>query len=178
MGDVPDREALRRRLYGPDASPEDVAAYEATAGPADVQAEPEGPGAEAARHGRGRGRTAAMAAIGVVLVLGGLLLGHRLITGVVQAGTTAASAAPTTTTSRIADQGAGPYAEGAATREGRVRVLYTVAAGDTIIGIAARFGLCTGDVLVALPYGFDPSDLPSGQSLQLQRSSARAGRTC
>ena len=66
----------------------------------------------------------------------------------------------------VVDGGARAHAHGAPA-EGADRYRYTVAAGDTVAAIAQRFELCNTDVIVALPYGFTPADLPPGSTLEL-----------
>ena len=186
--DPRDTEALRRRLYRPEASEVDVAAYaratDATDGPAamrDVGADgaPAGPAASTA----GRRRRVAVLGAGLALVIGA-----AAASGALTAPAAAPAASPTASapargvvldarTGRevaapAADSGARPDAAGEAEEDAVGRYRYTVAEDDTVAGVATRFGLCTGDVLVSLPYGFDAGALPAGQQLLVRRFSA------
>ena len=82
----------------------------------------------------------------------------------------------------VVDEGRRPHATGPAEPAGAFSSDYTVAPGDTVRGIANRFGLCSADVLLALPNGVDASRLPPGRRILLLRASAapsRAGaRSC
>ena len=65
---------------------------------------------------------------------------------------------------------------GASAPAGRVRYLYTVAAGDTVYGITTRFGLCSADVVAAAPYGFDWARPAPGTVLLLERTATLPSR--
>jgi hypothetical protein len=180
-----DAEALRRRLYRPGASAADLAGY-----------------LHAAEQERATGDPdAAQPAIAPpapwlrVLVLGGLVVAAAALLGAALLGsgppspvTTSAGATPTrvgaqepggsrrvtSVPSIVFDGGERAHARGWSVAEGPEAVRYTVAWGDTVVAIASRFQLCPGDVLRALPYGFDPAKLPPGESLELSRDSATA----
>ena len=172
-----DDEALRRRLYRPGASPADVDSYLDALGPAAPSEEVDAPVADPPDGPRSRGR--------LLLVAAAVLLTVSTIGGVLAGGATAPSAAPTPSATSMAvdtrsgtmevavpiveDRGRQPEAAGVSSVAGPQRFIYTVAHGDTVSAIASRFDLCTGDVLVALPYGFDGSTLPAGNQLLLRR---------
>lgn len=176
--DGEDQEALRRRLYRPGASAADLATYlhvAAAEAPAEVAAEAE----------PGPGPSLRPFAVGASVVAGAALLGGLLLSGVLTPQTVAptvlaATPAPAATvdpgsgqvefvTATVLDGGRARHATGAAVPEGPDRYRYTIASGDTVQGIAARFGVCTGDVLVALPYGVDPARLQIDQTVELAK---------
>jgi nucleoid-associated protein YgaU len=182
-------EALRRALYRPGASAEDVDSYLAVA----VDAAPPraaGAGRAAPRSSDvGRRLLAAAAAAAVVALVAGALASGALEAPVpsaapIPATPTSSAARPAATitidpgTGRIVplptvvDRGFRRSAMGTAVRMGVGQYLYTVAAGDTVSGIAQRFRLCDADVLVSLPYGFDAGAIPPGKQLLLSRAAA------
>jgi hypothetical protein len=175
-----DVEALRRRLYRPDASPEDVAAYAAVAEPEPEAAE--APGEPTARRWE---RLPLVLGVVALLVAGGVVAN-----GLLQGAAPPSAAAPVRTVQLdpddglparivpVVDGGTRAGASGAAERVGTSGFLYTVARGDTVLGVARRFGLCTGDVLIALPYGADAGDLPAGQQITLVRARVGGFRAC
>ncbi|MBW4040898.1 MAG: hypothetical protein HIU86_02050 [Acidobacteria bacterium] len=175
-----DPESLRRRLYRPGASAADLAGYlraterEADPDPVPSAIAPSGPSLRK-------------------LVIGGFVVAAAALLGTVLLGggpptptaTTATSAPPTIGAratggpGRIAagqsivfDGGERAHANGSSVAEGPEAVRYTLASDDSVAAIASRFQLCPGDVLRALPYGFDPARLPPGETLRLSRDPA------
>jgi hypothetical protein len=206
-----DREALRRRLYEPGATPEDFAAYARAVGP-DEPPRPATGAREAAEDGPGGGeppseqtgvRAAArrrlLPTVAVVVgALAAVVVGTVLTSGVLlphvapTASTAPADTRSTTLATRdpgdsmvgrpaLVDHGARPHATGDAVAFGPGIVRYTAADGDTVTGVARRFGLCRTDVLLALPYGFTRSDLEAGYVLELEHDTTAtrdASGTC
>ncbi|RIX30366.1 hypothetical protein [Amnibacterium setariae] len=203
MTGAQDDEDLRRRLYRPGASSEDLDAYLGVAAPA---ADPDpaagsGPGSGTSpdasavavppRRGRGTFAAVAIGALAVVLGASALAVGRVAST---------AEPTPSATPSAVAGFAGAPPAPddvlgGPAPVDGGARagargtvatsgssVRYTTRRGDTAPAVATRFGLCAADVLAALPYGFDPARLPGGQVLVLQRTgdatAQRGASTC
>lgn len=175
-----DAEALRRRLYRPGASDADLSSYlQATT--------PEGPAgsappAEPERRPPVRPFVVGAIAVGCAALLGGLLLSGALTPSRAAPGVAAATPSSAATasfqaggnqvefvTTTVLDGGSAPHARGAAVQEGPDRYRYTVAAGDTVDGVGGRFGVCAGDVLVALPYGTDPARLPADQTVEIAK---------
>jgi hypothetical protein len=180
-----DAEALRRRLYRPGASAADLAcclhATEEERADADADAAPSAvapPRPWLRASVLGGSVVAAAAALGAALLAGGASSPVAAPTG----------GAPTTIGSQethgswqvalgqsiVFDGGERAHARGASVAEGPEAVRYTVASDDTVAAIARRFQLCPGDVLRALPYGFDPARLPPDETLQLSRDAATA----
>jgi hypothetical protein len=175
-----DAEALRQRLYRPGASAADLAGYLHATEEERVPADPGSPSSIAPPGPRLR-----------PFVLGGLVVAAAALVGsVLMVGGPPAPAArtpqPTAGAAQQADGswrvafgdsivfdgGERAHARGSSVAEGPEAVRYTLASGDTVVAIAKRFQLCPGDVLRALPYGFDPADLPAGESLELARDAA------
>lgn len=175
--DPEDAEQLRRRLYRPGASPDDLASYLRAAEGTDEPVGAHDPANPAVHRTPGRavliGSACVVLAAAAGLAIGGFGAGPR----------------PTPTTSptvRVVAQGDGTWtvgtgdvpvldggdragARGTSVQEGPDMVRYTLDTGDRAGAVAARFGLCLGDVLVALPYGVDPGSLPAGATLELHR---------
>ena len=178
MHEEDDAEVLRRRLYRPGASTADLDSYlDATAAddhPAAV-AEVDGAPSPAPRW------TFVLAALGVATVLAGgaLAAGASAPLDATPTSSAVAASSPVpgsgsggvTVVSAVLDTGRERQATGDAVAQGPDRYRYTVAQGDAAARIAHRFGLCTADVLSALPYGSDPAHLPAGQDLLLQHLS-------
>jgi hypothetical protein len=178
-----DAEALRRRLYRPDASTADLAVYlRATA-----EEEPAGTAQEPAAVAPPVRASLRPFVVGGSVVAAAALLGAVLLTSAPRtpAPTSAPSLAAATPEQSedsdgswhvtfvqvdVLDGGRADHADGAARADGPDRYRYVVAPGDTVDAMADRFGLCTADVLDALPYGVDPGALPSGASLELSHS--------
>lgn len=178
--DDPDAEALRRRLYRPDASPTDVADYLSAA-----EAEPDAASSAPEPAEPRRSARPTPFVIGGVVVAAAALLGAVLLTSGPPTPTAAATtpAAPTVRTTQdsdgswtvtsgesvVLDGGERDHAHGSSVAEGPDRLRYTVSSDDTVAAIARRFQLCPADVLQALPYGFDAGSLPAGTTLELTR---------
>lgn len=91
------------------------------------------------------------------------------------------SASPTsepTFTSAAVDHGPQQAASGTATQNGAA-FTYTVASGDAVTGIAARFGLCVNDIYLAND-GIRGYELSTGQKLTIERTNGPGhdGKTC
>lgn len=175
----PEAEALRRRLYRPGATDADLAGY--------LRATNEQPVLSAAES---RPIEHASTLIRPFVIGGAAVVAGASLVAVLLAGGPPTPAAPPTRAARtaatsqeadgsrtirfpqneIADGGAADHATGSAQRDGSQIIRYAVADGDTVTGIADRFGLCLADVMDALPYGVDPSQLPRGARLELSRS--------
>ena len=188
-------EALRRRLYRPDSSPADLEAYQHVAapeapedGPEDAAVDAQEP-ASSAPPARPRRRPAllrtAVAGVGVVLVASAVAVGAVALRAAPHADPTPSAvrwtAAPrdpgdVMNAPSVLDGGVRDHARGQAAAASGDGIVYTTAHGDTVPAIAGRFGLCSADVLTALPYGFDPARLPTGQHLLLQRLTTTAQR--
>lgn len=68
------------------------------------------------------------------------------------------------------DHGATANAEGSAITSSSGHYEYTVASGDTVVGIAARFGVCLADVFGSnLGLAPNEADLQIGQKLRIAR---------
>ncbi len=180
-----DAEALRRRLYRPGASAADLAVYlRATEEERSADSPDEAAPAPAPVTSSMRPFAIGAAVVAAAALIGGVLLTSRpatpAATPVAAAPTAVATPAATPLPDgsfrvtfdqvEILDGGAIRHARGDATPEGTQLYRYVVAVGDTVPGIADRFGICPADVLDALPYGFDPGELPDGQGLELSRS--------
>ena len=172
--DGSDAEALRRRLYRPGASAEDLDSYLDAAGPLRA-ATPGPPGPRArSRPGRRRVHLVVVAAAIVVALPAAAAVGTlaRTPSSAPVAVTSPLPSAPPSTgrraSSAVLDGGSRPNAAGRAERRTPHGYLYTVARGDTVIAIAERFRLCAADVYGALPYGADASALPPEQQLLLE----------
>jgi hypothetical protein len=201
-----DDEDLRRRLYRPGASSADLDAYldvapdaaepDPAAGsrPAPDATAPDEPGHDAPqRPQRRRGAIAAVAIGALALVLGASALAVGRVASTTEPTPSATpsavvrfTAAPPAPDDVLggpapADDGPRAGARGTAATSGS-SVRYTTRRGDTAPAVASRFGLCSADVLAALPYGFDPARLPGGQVLLLQRTgdatAQRGASTC
>ena len=171
--DATEREALRQRLYRPGASAADLATYLDAAQP--EAPEPVAPART--RSGPSTGRRLVAVGSAVVLALTGAVAVGVLARSpevAPPAGRTPSAAAPTddgrieAAAGAMRDEGARPQATGRAVREPPRGYLYTIARGDTVTGIAARFRLCAADVYGALPYGADTAELAPSQQLLLQ----------
>lgn len=178
--DRDDREALRRRLYRPDASATDVAAYRsATDAERSEDLHPQQEPLEAGPRGSVR-----LLVVGGACVAGAALIGGVLLAGAggpPASAPTSAAAVPSAVGTRqadgsweiafspsaVLDGGRRSGAEGDAVADGPDRYRYAVADGDTVSGIAARFALCRADVIQSLPYGSGEGSLPAGGSLEL-----------
>ncbi|PCN48332.1 hypothetical protein Csp2054_07920 [Curtobacterium sp. 'Ferrero'] len=110
-------------------------------------------------------------------LLGATVLGGCANSTPPDGGTATVSSTPTTSpsptpaptfTSAAADLGPQPAATGTATPVAG-GYGYTVAAGDAVTGIAARFGLCVNDVYLANA-GIFGLELSVGQSLTIRRT--------
>jgi hypothetical protein len=180
-----DAEALRRRLYRPGASAADLACYlHATEEERAAAAPDAAPSATTAPQPWLR----AFMIGGLVVAAAAVLGAAFLASGEPSPAATTTGAAPSAPGSQQADGswqvafgqsivfdgGERAHARGSSVAEGPEAVRYTVAADDTVPAIASRFQLCPGDVLRALPYGFDPARLPPGETLQLSRDTATA----
>ena len=174
--DERDAETLRHRLYRPGASAADLAVYLRVAEaerPADAVAEPAPvpPGPPLRPFVIGGAVVAAAALLGAVL----LTSGPPTPPSTVPATTATASGPVRSVPTAAVDRGQREHAGGLALEDDLGTYRYAVVDGDTVSAIAARFGLCPADVLLALPYGFDPAKLPKGESLELFHT---AGNTC
>ncbi|GAA4749966.1 hypothetical protein GCM10025783_23030 [Amnibacterium soli] len=179
-----EQEALRQRLYRPDASSADVHSYLGAAAPEqDPQAPHDGaepaPGTPVAVAPVRRRRVRpVLAAAGLAVVLAAAAFAAGRLAPAPSSPPSSAAASFTTSAPRapddslvgtaVVDGGSRDRARGRAASADQGE-LYTVARGDTVPGIARRFDLCTADVIVALPYGADPADPPAGQRLLLVR---------
>jgi hypothetical protein len=173
----------RRYLYREGATEADVVAYldrkrdadHSTGDPTGMKQIPE--------QGRGRSRLrrrqcawiGAVAAVVAILVVGGLRVASSPPDVRPSSGATTAivvSRAP----ALARDDGPQRYAGGAAERVGEGSYRYTIASGDTAVGVAARFHVCAGDVNDALPAGVDNSVFPPGTvlAIALDRTHASA----
>ena len=171
--DAREREARRQRLYRPGASTTDLASYLDAAEP-----EREEPAPRARVHPEpSRGRRLVAVGSAVVLALTGAVVVGQLARSpdvTPPAGRTASAAPPTDRTrsgaaaGAILDEGTRPHATGRALRRPPDEYLYTIARGDTVTGIAARFRLCAADIYGALPYGADTAELAPAQQLLLR----------
>lgn len=177
-----DPEALRRRLYRPGASAADLTGYLRATAEDPAAIDPDEAGAAPAA-----GSPLRPFVIGGLVVVAAAVLGAALLSAR-PTSPAPAVAAPTATTSQDADAawrdasggsvvldgGERDHARGSSVAEGPEAVRYTVASGDTVGAIADRFQLCQGDVLRALPYGFDPARPAPGETLRLVRDAATA----
>lgn len=169
-----DAEALRRRLYRPGASAEDLDSYLDAAEP--LRTATHDSASRPARPAAGPRRRLRLVAAGsaVAMVLAGAVavgaLARSPSTGPVASATrsTASQRPVGRRASAILDGGSRPHATGRAEQEDPHGILYTVARGDTVLAIAERFGLCAADVYGALPYGADTARLPPEQRLLLE----------
>jgi hypothetical protein len=114
----------------------------------------------------------------VVLALGGLLLTARQLqpepapTPTAPVVATAAPRAPDDSMvvlATVVDGGAQAHATGEAREVGPERYRYDVAAGDTVAGVAARFGLCGSEVVAGIPDGGRWPVVEPGEVLLLER---------
>jgi hypothetical protein len=175
-----DAEALRRRLYRQGASPADLAEYLQVAEPPETPVSEDDPAPPPTTGPPLRPFVIAGAVVAAAALLGAALLTSRPAAPAARP----VAAAPTAVTTQepdgswtitfspaqILDSGPITHAEGTATQEGSQMYRYLVTTGDTVPGIADRFGICQADVTDALPYGADPAQLADGQGLELSRS--------
>lgn len=178
-------DALRQALYPPGASGSDLSRYERQLSVAKEAAEGSvdaGPVSEelaptVSRTSRLRVVVGAVAVAGVLIVLGLTTALPQIVPTVNDGTRSSTSAADLQMSAR--DGGPKTYAQGAASRIEGGQYRYTVAPGDTALGIAARFHVCIADVNAGLPPGADNGALPVGTviSVQLSRWEIRAGGT-
>jgi hypothetical protein len=181
---------LRQALYGPQASSRDVERYqhhlvsEHNAGLATIADAP----LRRAAAGRARAanrymRPALLAGAAVVVLVACLWIwgvgtgrAPATVTGEHPQPTSAGGGAPSTSRSMNAtptahDGGTREFATGPAsgTQTGAIR--YTIASGDTELGIAARFHVCTSDVTGGLPLAMQGDYLKPGTTIAIKLDS-------
>lgn len=160
---------LRLALYGPHASAADVEQYRRRYRP-----EPAAAAAPSVHAPTGARRPVVLVIAGafaVLVVVGAGLWSAGLARSPNPVATPSATARPARAVPVARDEGEREFATGAASRLHPGAYRYTIAAGDTELGIASRFHVCVSDVTAGLPLAMQGDYLTPGTGIDVELAS-------